>query len=245
MSSSPRPALLIAVPAAVVGVIAAAVFSAAGVPVIAALILACAIATLVAASIGMRANQVALRLLGACRVDAEQRPRLTNLVEGLCTTYGFGEPVVHVVHSEAVNAAAVGAMRTQSHLVVTTGALDSLDRIELEAIVTRGLCELRRGLESPVMVASLMRLPLLGALTAWLVQRVVSPETTLELDIEAVRLTRYPPALASALDKSAQAPSVQRPVAVAHLWMCAPRHSVRARMAQPAVAQRVDALGEI
>lgn len=245
MSSSPSPALLIAVPAAVVGVIVAAVLSAAGMPVLVALIVACALASLVAAVMGARANQVALRRLAALPVAPGEHPRLTNLVEGLCTTYGFVEPVVHVVDTEAVNAAAVGSMRTQSHLVVTTGALQILDRVELEAIITRELCELRLGRESPTMLVSLMRIPVVGSLTAPLVSRVASAEETARVDIDAVRLTRYPPALASALAKCAQSPSVDADIAIAHLWMCAPRYAVRARMVQPEISQRVDALGEI
>ena len=206
---------------------------------------AAAVAVLVALWLRFTAARSALRALRARPAAAGTDLRLENLIEGLCTTHGFQEPSVHIVDAAAINAAAVGLGRHRGHLVVTRGALDRLDRLELEAVVSRQLCQMRRVADPATLLASVARLPGAQAMTARLVGRVVDRRSTVEIDIEAVRLTGYPPALASALDKAARAPSVDSASAAAHLWMLVPTVGRGGDEVEPTAVERRDVLREV
>ncbi len=227
-------------------VIVWASLSVAGVSPPVALAPAAAAGLLIAALLYSGAPRSALRALGARLLERGDDPRLENLVDGLCTTHGFHEPSVHVVESPAINAAAVALRRHAGHLVVTRGALSGLDRLELEAVVARQLCAARRGVASATVLAGISRLPGASPLTAGLAAQAGGFDIVTDIDVEAARLTSFPPALASALRKAADGPDLNTSRAVTHLWMVAPPH----RDASPSrlrswTPQRIDVLGEI
>ena len=239
------PAAVVAPPALVYAAVLWAALWLAGVSPLVAVAPAAAVGLLIAAVLWLSAPKSALRALGARPLVRGEHLRLENLVDGLCTTHGFHEPAVHVVETSAINAASAGLRRPPSHLIVTCGALSGLDRLELEAVVARQLCEIKRGVSLPTVLASVSRLPGAGPFTARLVGRGPDHDEVTEIDIEAVRLTSYPPALASAMRKVADGPDVDTSSAVAHLWFVAPRGVVSAARAQPSTVQRVDVLDEI
>jgi Zn-dependent protease with chaperone function len=70
--------------------------------------------------------------LGATTLSPGSRPRLENVLEGLCATSGVVAPEVLVVDSPAMNAL-VAAGRDQSRIVLTSGLVDQLGRLELGA----------------------------------------------------------------------------------------------------------------
>ncbi len=183
-----------------------------------------------------------LTALGAKPVPPGSQRRLENVVEGVCTTHGMAEPSLHIVETPAVNAASVGLGRKSAHLVMTSGALAELDRLELEAVVTRQLCELRRGLDAATVLGSVARLPGARPVTTRLAARVINHRTVTYGDLEAVRLTSYPPALAEALRKSMASPLVDTSPAVDHLWLVAPDAGAAAGR-QPLPSLRIAALG--
>ena len=245
LRSTPAGAAAVAVPAAAAAAVVGAVLWIVGVSVPVVIASAAAVAILVALWLRFTAARSALRALRARPAAAGTHVRLENLIEGLCTTHGFREPSVHTVDTAAINAAAVGLGRHRGHLVVTRGALDQLDRLELEAVVSRQLCQMRRVADSATLLASVARLPGAQAMTARLVERVVDRQSTVEIDIEAVQLTSYPPALASALDKAARAPSVDSASAASHLWMLVPPVGRGGDQLQPTAVERLDVLGEV
>ena len=215
-----------------------------GVPPLMAIVPAAAAGSVVAALLWLVAPRSALAAFGARPLDRGEYPRLENVLDGLCTTHGFRKPFVHVVETPAINAASAGR-RPPAHLILTRGALSELDRLELEAVVARQLCEIRRGVAAETVQAGVARIPGVGLLAARLADRAPGHDRVTDIDIEAVRLTNYPPGLASALSKAAAGPSVDSPAAAAHLWLVAPRGAGPAARAQPSMAQRVDVLGEI
>lgn len=197
-----------------------------------------------AALLMLRAPRSALSAIGARPLARGEHPRIENIIDGLCTTHGFRAPSVHVVETPAINAASVGGQRPPAHLVVTRGALSELDRLELEAVVARQLCEIRRGVATETAMASVARIPGAGAL-ARASGRGPDHERITDLDIEAVRLTGYPPGLASALSKAAASPSLDTSRAAAHLWCVTPQEVGSPARAKRSMAQRIDVLGEI
>ena len=199
----------------------------------------------VASLLWLYSPQSALAALGARPLARGEYPRLENLVEGLCTTHGFNRPSLHVVETPAVNAASAGRRQLAAHLILTRGALTELDRLELEAVVARQLCEIRRGVAIETVQVSVARIPVVGVLAVRLAGRAPGRDRASDVDIEAVRLTNYPPALASALAKASTATSREASGAAGSLWLAAPERSGRAAGTQPSMAQRIDVLGEI
>ena len=223
-----------------------AALSVAGVSPLVAVVVGAAVGLAAAAALlWLGAPKSALAALGARPLPRGEHPRLENVVEGLCTTHGFHPPSVHVVETPAINAASVGRRRPPAHLVVTRGALSRLDRLELEAVVARQLCEIRRGVAVETVQAGVARIPVVGPLAARLAGRGSGHDGVTAADIEAVRLTGYPPALASALSKAAAGLSVDVSGAAAHVWLVAPQAAGAATRVQPSTAQRIDVLGEI
>ena len=239
------PVAIVAPPALVVSVVVWVALAAAGVPLLGAVAPVAAAGLLVAALLWLRAPRVALRALQARPLMRGAHPRLENLVQGLCTTHGFSRPAVHVVETDAVNAAAAGLRRPPAHLIVTRGALSGLDRLELEAVVTRQLCEIRRGVWTVTVLASAARVPVTGRLAARQAARARGFDRVMDVDLESVRLTGFPPALASALKKAVEGPGTDSSAAAAHLWLVAPSPTGSAVRREPSAIQRIDVLEEI
>ena len=63
------------------------------------------------------------------------RPRLHNLVEGLAIAAGTPTPKVWIVPESAPNAFATGRDPEHSHVAVTQGLLDTMNRVELEGVI--------------------------------------------------------------------------------------------------------------
>lgn len=155
-----------------------------------------------------------LAAVGATPLAPGAEPRLRNLVDGLCTTSGLPEPTLAVVPDTTSNSMAVGRTPEHTTLVFTRGMLDRLDRIELEGVVARQLAQVRRG-EVRVATAAVP----LATLAPGIVARVLPDRYDVRADIDAVGLTRYPPGLTRALEKTRSGSAVARaPRASSHLW---------------------------
>ena len=239
------PAALVAAPSAVAGLVVAAVGWVVGLHPLLWLALAVAAAAVSAFRLWLRAADAALARLGARPVKRGEQPRLENLVDGLCTTHGFQRPRLHIVEHDAVDAAAVGLRRPPAHLVVTRGALKALDRLELEAVLARGLCDIRRGVDHATVVASVSRIPLYRPIASRIARRVFEHRDMTETDMESVRLTSFPPGLVAALKKAAEAPEIGARPAVAHLWYVTPRGAALDARSPLSLVERIDMLQEM
>ena len=239
------PISVVALPAAGLGVIVALVIFVAGLGWMVALGAGVLVALAVARWLFHRALASVLSALGATAL-AEDEPRLENVVEGLCATHGFAEPSLHVVESDDANVAVLGNSKSGAHLVFTRGLLDGLDRLELEAVVARQLCCIRQGVDSATVVAGVAGLLGSGAMSKRIVRRLAQPEQVTEADLQSVELTRYPPALVSALEKASVSSFSSDPApATRHLWLLEPASVAGVGLAQPPVDQRIDVLREI
>jgi heat shock protein HtpX len=182
------------------------------------------------------AEPLARRTLGGVRADPVDHARLLNLVEGLCATIGLREPEVRVRGETTLNAAVCGRRRRSATLVATQGLLDQLDRMELEGVVAQLLTRVRcyDMLPATVTVATLG----IGATL------LSPPEPVTAMDRAAVAFTRYPPALASALEKmEAKGTEVKGASrATAQLWFAEPGGP--ARVPTP-LKDRIEALREL
>ena len=182
------------------------------------------------------ATSTALKGLGASPIEEGTEPRLESLVESICASHGIAEPVLYLVPSAAVDAAVVGTV-DDTRLVVTRGLLDKLDRLEIEAVVARELSMFGNGIQAATTLASPWLAPFAGALR----ERLLDDRRLVRADFDAVGVTRYPPALASAFEKAAGAARISHTANVDHLWMV----GSGTNSVQPDVSERVDALREL
>jgi heat shock protein HtpX len=189
-------------------------------------------------------ERLALRALRAEPADPSRYPRYQNLVEGLCDELGLPLPKLWVVDSRAANALALGRNPAEATVVVTTGLLGQLNRVELEGVLA---AELSHVLGSGARLGSMAVLlggagglllearrrggnPLLGvAGRALLVLTPLRPmavpvERHLWADEGAAYLSRYPPGLIGALRKLGAQPdgASLSNLGLNHLWIVDP-----------------------
>ena len=90
-----------------------------------------------------KADAIALAVSRAKPADPVQYQRLHNLVEGLCIASGLPKPRVYVVDDPAPNAFATGRDPKHAAIAVTTGLLETMNRVELEAVLTHELSHIK------------------------------------------------------------------------------------------------------
>lgn len=185
--------LLGIVPAVVVGVLLFFVHPLAG---LAGLVLAGGAWVLVVNSRVNGALERVLAPLGATPLVEGSRPRLENLLDGLCVTGGVSRPSVVVIDTAAMNGL-VAADRDGATLVLTTGLVDGLGRIELEGVIANLLGRQRDG--SARYATLVTALHGSSGRGAKLLVAGLGDQRSVRSDMAAVDMTRYPPGLISAL----------------------------------------------
>jgi len=86
----------------------------------------------------LRGDAIALNRNHARAAPAGEFPRYHNLVEGLCIAAGLPKPRLFVVDDQGLNAFVVGRSPKHAAVVVTSGLLDALNRIELYKTIGGG-----------------------------------------------------------------------------------------------------------
>jgi heat shock protein HtpX len=223
-----RAGLLAAGPAILVGLIAFGLTWAAS-SVWPAVVVGAVGGFLTAVGIIRQSGPLTLRLLGAAPAADTAQPRVHNLIEGLCAGAGVARPEVWVLDSDVANSLVVAANPRRSCLVVTTGLVSRLSRVELEATLAHQIAKLRSGDAFPATVAVVTGLAL--------PRRTRAARTAVaqaRADLAALTLTCYPPGLAAALEALADQLPVTGLAArlTEHLWLASPSAPVGPRAAE-------------
>jgi heat shock protein HtpX len=211
-------------------------------------ILGLIVALAIAAAAWWGSVPLALHLLGAAPADPITHARLFNLVKGLGANAGVPQPALYVVDDSGLNALTMGRSPRHALLVVTSGLLDQLNRIELEAVLAHELSHIRSEdiltatvavglfglLGGPARAAtgagagallSYLLVPV-AALAGLGLQFSIDPHREEAADSAGVHLTRYPPALVAALEKMQRGGTLigggAAAPATAHLWLGGP-----------------------
>lgn len=180
------------VPAVIVGLVLVLVHPIVG--VVAAVALAVAWVLFVRARLSSAADRV-LSGLDAAPLEPGRHPRLENLLEGLCTTSGVTDPSVALVRSDAMNAL-VAAGRDRTRIVLTTGLVQDLGRLELEGVLANLLGRVKDG--SARYTTTVLALFGTSARAGALLGEHLGEQRSVLSDLAAVDLTRYPPGLVAA-----------------------------------------------
>lgn len=116
-----------------------------------------------------KSDEIVLRMSRAVEADPVTYARLHNLVEGLCIAGGLPKPRVYVIEDAAPNAFATGRSPQHAAIAVTSGLLELLDRMELEAVLAHELSHVKN---NDVLVATLAvtMVGLLALLADWFIR---------------------------------------------------------------------------
>jgi heat shock protein HtpX len=88
-------------------------------------------------------DKVVLAMSKARPVKKEEYPYLYNVVEGLTIASGLPPPRCYVIDDSAPNAFATGRNPKNSVIVVTTGLLEKLNRVELEGVIAHEMSHIK------------------------------------------------------------------------------------------------------
>ena len=135
-------------------------------------------------------DRIMLRRLGAGPLEPHDGPRLENLVAGTAADLGVEPPRLYLLPDGGPNALVASGGRS-GLLAVRKTLLDTFTRTELEAVVAH--CLLRLHSKDFVYSNMAARWSDLGA--------GLAPRVGAADDVRAAALTRYPPALTSAIEK--------------------------------------------
>ena len=105
--------------------------------------IAAALASLAAWSSYYYSDRIVLSISRAREAPREQYPLLFNTVEGLAIAAGVPVPRLYLIDDTAPNAFATGRDPQHAALVVTTGLLDKLDRLELEGVIAHEMAHIQ------------------------------------------------------------------------------------------------------
>lgn len=133
---------------------------------------------------------LALRSVRAVRCDADQEPRVWNIANGLAQDLGLKSPSLYVIPEGGSNA--LVCIARGPALAFTNDLLSGYTRTELEAVVAHGLVRIASG--------SIERTTLSVALGP-LGTKSFPPVGRAD-DVQACAVTKFPPALASAVEKA-------------------------------------------
>jgi heat shock protein HtpX len=101
----------------------------------AGLVIALIVAVVMSVGSYLYGDRIVLASTRAKEVSPEEAPRLHNIVEGLSIAAGIPKPRVWIVPEAAPNAFATGRDPEHSHVAVTQGLLDTMNRVELEGVL--------------------------------------------------------------------------------------------------------------
>jgi heat shock protein HtpX len=90
-------------------------------------------------------DRIVLAATGAKPIDENDRryTRLVDVVDGLCIAAGIPKPKIYVMNSNEINAYATGKDPKHASIAVTTGAVEKLNKNELEGVVGHELSHIR------------------------------------------------------------------------------------------------------
>ena len=106
-------------------------------------ILAIIIALLSAVGSYYYSDKLVIASTGAQPAEGQQFRKFHSLVEGLCIAGGLPKPKLYYLQDDAINAFATGRDPQHAVVCVTTGALQKLDKSELEGVLAHELSHVK------------------------------------------------------------------------------------------------------
>ncbi len=108
-----------------------------------AYVLAIVIAVVMTFGSYFASDKLVLAVSKAKPVSKQDYPHLYNVVEGLALAAGLPKPRCYIIDDSAPNAFASGRNPKNAIVVVTTGLLDKLNRVELEGVIAHEMAHIK------------------------------------------------------------------------------------------------------
>ncbi len=183
-------------------------------------------------------------------VQLEDNPHLSSVLDGLVVTHGFDRPDVLLLNSSATNAAVVGRDARNTKLILTTGLMDELERLEIEGVLAHLLTAASSAeIGGATLAAAVLSILPGNGIRKRAIEWMFPEHFRIETDLEAVGYTRYPPSFAASLEKLAAADTTvpMARTANAHLWLADPigDPAVLAERVHPPLHLRISILREL
>ncbi len=147
---------------------------------------------------------------------------LVNAVEGVGVMTGVSPPDVRLISSDAANALATSS-GDRSVLVVTSALIKESGPAELESVSAELMCRLRDGSAEYLTICAAVPGPLKSITGAGAAQMasMLGEQRSARADLEALSITRYPPALISTLARMGESGTIVKGAqpTTAPLWL--------------------------
>lgn len=117
-------------------------------------------------------DKIALAIAGAKEADAKQFLKLHNIVEGLAIAAGIPKPRVFIMQDNAINAFATGRDPKHAAVCVTVGALERLDKWELEGVIAHELSHVKNR-DILVMTITAVMIGVIALISDWMLRFAV------------------------------------------------------------------------
>lgn len=88
-------------------------------------------------------SRMILSITGARKATKEENAYLVNSVESLSIAAGILQPEIYVIDDTALNAFATGRDPKHSAIVITTGLIKKMNRLELEGVIAHELSHIK------------------------------------------------------------------------------------------------------
>ena len=88
-------------------------------------------------------SSMVLGISQAREVKRDENPDLYNIIENLCIGAGLPVPRVYIINDTAPNAFATGRDPQHAMVVVTSGLLQKLDKLEMEGVIAHELSHIK------------------------------------------------------------------------------------------------------
>jgi len=230
----------------------------------------------------MYGDRAVLSATGAKPADPVKHIYLINTVEGLALAAGIPVPKIYVMPDKEINAFATGRDPKHASMAVTQGALDNLNRQELEGVIAHEMSHIgnydirfftmiaifvglvailsnillrsmwysgggnRDNKNSGLLIIVGLVLAIIAPIAVRLVQLSISRRREYLADATGVKLTRYPPGLAGALEKIKNTNQGKMKVseAVSHLFISDPHNTFLDSIfaTHPPIEKRIEVL---
>lgn len=228
-------------------------------------------------------DKVVISASGAKPADPVKHAYFVNTVEGLALAAGIPAPKAYVIPSTEINAFATGRDPQHASIAVTQGALENLNRQELEGVIAHEMSHIgnydirfftliavfvgliaiisyiflrsmwysggggnKKENNAGLLIVIGIILAVVAPIVVKLVQLSISRKREYLADATGVKLTRYPPGLAGALEKIKNMNKGNMKVsdAVQHLYISDPHRTALDSIfaTHPPIEKRIEKL---
>jgi len=112
-------------------------------------------------------DKVALWSAGAQALEKRDAPEIYRLVENLAITAGLPTPKIFIIQDPGINAFATGRDPRHASMAITTGAIQTLEKEELEGVIAHELSHIKN-YDIRLMMIVLVLVGMISLLANWM-----------------------------------------------------------------------------